>query len=270
MTNSLLTEIVTIDTELVSPHPDNPRIGDIEAIKRSLAANKQFQPILVQSATGYIVAGNHTYKAAVELGWTEIDAVMLDIDDTQAKAIMLAANKTADLGGYDERLLASLLADLIESDDDDLLEGTGYSSDEVDELLSAAADFDLPDDADGEGVGLAASVLDRIMPPSDDVPPTWDDLDDDSDGLIEGASGESSAPAPTTDTVGVEQVEFVIFRFGELRAKVPRPTYERFIKSMLKQHSGDLALAGVAAAISLGIDSESVEPAVANGAERWL
>jgi hypothetical protein len=70
--------------------------------------------------------------------------------------------------------------------------------------------------------------------------------------------------------VGETATEFVMFRFGELRAKVPRQTYERFIRGFLKEHRGDLALAGVAAAIKLGVDSENVEPAVAQGAERWL
>jgi len=264
MTDSLLDRITRVSVDLIEPFPGNPRIGDVAAIMESLVENQQFAPIVVQQSTGYIISGNHTYRAACELGWGEIDVVYLDVDNTQAKRILLAANKIADRGTYDERLLADLLSDILD-ESDALLEGTGYTSDEVDDLLAAAIDFEIPEEDSGEGVGLTAAVLDRIMPPDED----YDDIEDESDDLIEGASN-SSTPAPTTDTVGIEAVEFVIFRFGELRAKVPRPTYERFIKGWLKQHSGDLALAGIAAAIELGVDEDSVEPAVAQGAERWL
>jgi len=263
--NSLLNEITTVSIDLIEPHPENPRIGDIEAIKKSLKANKQFQPILVQESSGFIIAGNHTYKAAVELGWTEVDVAYIDVDDAKAKAIMLAANKTADLGSYDERLLAQLISD-ITFEEEALLEGTGYSSDEIDDLLAASM-VDIPLEEPGEGVDVAAAMLDRIMPTDDDE--DYDDIDDESDDLIDSIEG-ASTPAPITNTVGETAVEFVIFRFGELRAKVPRQTYERFIKGFLKEHRNDLALAGVAAAIKLGLDSENVEPAVAQGAERWL
>ncbi len=261
--DSLLNEITRVNVDLIEPHPDNPRIGDVEAIKKSLIANKQFQVILVQESTGFILAGNHTYLAAVELGWEEIDVSYLKVDDLHAKAIMLAANKTADLGTYDERLLASLLSDIID-DGDELLGGTGYTDDEVDALLNASIDYEVEVEGGGEDVGLAASILDRIMPPSDDDY----DIDDDSDDLIE--ESESSTPGTTTNTVGQVATEFVIFRFGELRAKVPKQTYERFVRGFLKEHHGDLALAGVSAAVKLGIESDNVEPAVVQGAERWL
>jgi ParB-like chromosome segregation protein Spo0J len=265
MTDSLLDKIVRVSVDLIEQFPGNPRVGDIEAIMESLAENQQFAPIVVQQSTGYIVSGNHTYRAACELGWDEIDVVYVDVDDTQAKRILLAANKIADRGTYDERLLADLLADILD-ESDALLEGTGYTADEVDDLLAASTAFELPDDEGSEDVGLAAAVLDRIMPGNDEE---YDDIEDGSDDLLEGTS-ESSTPAPVTDTIGNEPVEFVIFRFGELRAKVPRQTYERFVRGFLKEHSGDLSLAGVSAAVKLGIDSESVEPAVAQGAERWL
>jgi hypothetical protein len=257
MTESLLDKIVRVNVDLIEQYPGNPRVGDIEAIMESLAENQQFAPIVVQQSTGYIVSGNHTYRAACELGWDEIDVVYVDVDDIQAKRILLAANKIADRGTYDERLLADLLSDILD-ESDALLEGTGYTTDEVDDLLAASTAFELPADEGVEDVGLAASVLDKIMPGGDDI-------EDESDDLI-----ESSSPAPITDTIGSEPVEFVIFRFGELRAKVPRPSYERFVRGFLKEHSGDLALAGVSAAVKLGLDSEAVEPAVAQGAERWL
>ena len=253
MSNSLLTDLTRVSVDLIETHPENPRIGDVEAIARSLIKNKQFQPIVVQTSTGYIIAGNHTYMAALSLEWAEVDVAYLDVDDDEARAIMLAANKTAELGTYDEAALAKLIGKLADHEDY-LLEGTGYNEDEIDAILAASL-FEIPDEDPGEDLGFAASMLDKIMPgDEDDETSIVETVQEISDGV----------------TANDHPTEFVVFRFGELRAKVPRSTYESFIRSKLKEHRGDLSLAGVSTAISLGIDSESVEPAVAHGAERWL
>lgn len=122
------------------PHPRNARNGDTDVIGASLAANGQYRPI-VASRGGVILAGNHTYAAAVELGWTHLSAVHLDIDpdSDEAVRIMLADNRTADLGEYDPRDLLDLLLTL--SDD---LTGTGYSDEDLTDLslLLSAPDLD--------------------------------------------------------------------------------------------------------------------------------
>lgn len=43
-------EIVTADVEKLTPHPDNPRCGDVPAIMRSLERFGQVKPIIVQEA----------------------------------------------------------------------------------------------------------------------------------------------------------------------------------------------------------------------------
>jgi len=163
----------------------------------------------------------------------------------------LAANRISDLGTYDENLLASILAD-VRDDSEELLASTGYTSDEVDALLDASIDLNIPDFESEEDVDFAASILDRIMPPDSD---DEDDYDDDED-----------PPAPPPQ----QAQEFVIFRFGEFRAKVDRRSYDEFATRYLKAHKGDLAVAGVAAALELGIDSSGVTKAIATGTERWL
>lgn len=111
------------------PHPDNPRNGDTDLIMESLRVNGQYKPIVI-TADGTVLAGNHTYAAAMELGWDSIAVVALDVDPTspQAKRIMLADNRTADLGRYDDGQLLAVLREL------DSLPGTGYSADDVDAL----------------------------------------------------------------------------------------------------------------------------------------
>lgn len=52
----------------LKPHPRNPRQGDVGAIYQSIEANGFYGAIVAQRSTGYILAGNHRYKAAAEAG----------------------------------------------------------------------------------------------------------------------------------------------------------------------------------------------------------
>ena len=125
--------VVPIDS--VELHPRNPRRGDVAAVAASLARFRQVKPIVVQRSTGYVIAGNHVLRAALSLGWTEIAANVEDLDDAEATALMLTDNRTADLGGYDDTLLAAILAEQQAADN---LAATGYDDDDVAALLRAA------------------------------------------------------------------------------------------------------------------------------------
>lgn len=114
----------------------NPRVGNVDAIAQSLRRNGQYRPITVNrgSLTGRpaeVLAGNHTLKAARSLGWQTIAVTWVDVDDEAATRIVLADNRTADLGEYDTRELGTLLLDL-----DGDLEGTGYEPWDYDSILS--------------------------------------------------------------------------------------------------------------------------------------
>ena len=112
----------------LTAYPTNPRRGDIDAIALSLHAHGQYRPIVVQASTKFVLAGNHTLKAAKKLGWKKIKAVLVDVDEDTAKKIVLADNRLTDLAAYNEPLLKSLLQALPE------LEGTGFTPSEVDAL----------------------------------------------------------------------------------------------------------------------------------------
>lgn len=115
-------------------HPNNPRNGDVELIAESLNVNGQFKPI-VTTIDGTVLAGNHTYQAALSLGWDQITTVALDLDpdSAEAKRVMLADNRTSDVSAnkYDER---SLL-DLLNGFDEDWA-GTGYVEYDIADLES--------------------------------------------------------------------------------------------------------------------------------------
>jgi len=119
-------ESVSISTLIA--YPSNPRRGDIDAIASSLKSHGQYRPIVVQEGTNFVLAGNHTLKAAKKLGWKKIKITRIDVNESSARKIVLADNRLTDLAGYNEPLLKSLLSALPE------LDGTGFTASEVETL----------------------------------------------------------------------------------------------------------------------------------------
>jgi ParB-like chromosome segregation protein Spo0J len=120
--------IQSVSISSLTAYPTNPRRGDIDAIALSLTAHGQYRPIVVQASTKFVLAGNHTLKAAKKLGWKKIKVVLVDVDEDTAKKIVLADNRLTDLAAYNEPLLKSLLQALPE------LNGTGFTASEVETL----------------------------------------------------------------------------------------------------------------------------------------
>ncbi len=138
--------LVPIDS--IKPHPDNPRNGDQATITGSVRDNGLYRPAYVQRSTGHILAGNHTTAAVLALGGTQMPVIHLDVDDAEARKILLVDNRAADLGRYDEGLLLQLLRELDDADD---FTGSGYDATDMQELadsLAAAESESLGDDAD--------------------------------------------------------------------------------------------------------------------------
>ncbi len=121
-------QVASVAISSLEGYPSNPRRGDIEAIAHSLKSHGQYRPIVVQYGTNYILAGNHTFKAARKLGWKKIKVTYIDVDEDTARKIVLADNRLTDLASYNEPLLKNLLKALPE------LEGTGFSEAEVESL----------------------------------------------------------------------------------------------------------------------------------------
>jgi DNA modification methylase len=111
---------------------------------------------------GTVIAGNHTLQAARRLGWAEIAVVWVDDDEATAKAFALADNRTAELGGYDDQLLADLITEVREADAA-LLGATGWTDEAVADLMTSLEPVmvpqalrgdpdDCPDDAPAKSV----------------------------------------------------------------------------------------------------------------------
>lgn len=120
-----------VDVRKINPHPDNPNEGDIPAIAVSLDHYGQVRPILVQKSTGFIVAGNHTYKAARLLGWRYVAAVVTDMDEADALKYLLADNQIAKRATVKVEKVTDLLNDgrlLFDPDNPTVM---GWTTDEM-------------------------------------------------------------------------------------------------------------------------------------------
>ncbi len=127
-------EHTIVDIDSVQTHPKNVRQGDIGAISESLKAHGQYRPIVVDKRTNHILAGNHTWKAAKTLGWTQINAGFIETkNDDEAIRILLADNRTTDIAAYDDAELVDLLKGLAETDEG--LLGTAFDGDALDDLV---------------------------------------------------------------------------------------------------------------------------------------
>lgn len=122
-----------VPVDQVHQYPNNPKNGDVEEIMASIQRNGMYRPLIVQRSTGYILAGNHSYQACLGLNAKHVPVVHVDVNDTIARRIVLADNRTADLGQYDEADLLALLKDASTSDEMGLY-GTGYDTDYVEKL----------------------------------------------------------------------------------------------------------------------------------------
>ena len=112
----------------------NPRKGNVEAVKKSYKKFGQRKPI-VATKDGEVISGNHQLAAAKELGWNKIAVVFTNDDELTAKAFALADNRTADLGTYDDDLLADMLGSV--SSDLEMLEATSFTEDDLIKLINA-------------------------------------------------------------------------------------------------------------------------------------
>jgi len=125
----------------LTPHPRNVREGDVGAIAESLRAFGQYRPVVAQrqdDGPHVILAGTHTWRAAKSLGWAHIDAVIWPFDDDEALRVMLADNRTHDLGRNRDDDLATLLTELGVPG----MVGTGYDGDALDDLLRDLGRYD--------------------------------------------------------------------------------------------------------------------------------
>lgn len=150
-------------TEL-NPADYNPRKDlqpgdrDYEKLKRSLTEFGYVEPVIYNQTTGRVVGGHQRLKVLADLGHTEVDCVIVELDETREKALNVALNKIS--GDWDESKLALLIADLDASDFD--AELTGFDDAEIAQMIGSLDDDEVGDDGFDLTEALeAASFVER-------------------------------------------------------------------------------------------------------------
>jgi len=132
--------LTTVPLAELRPDPANPRTHDkrnLAAIAASLRDHGQVEPLLVQKATMMVIGGNGRAEAMRSLGWTAARVALLDVSDTEARKLSIALNRTGELAGWDEAVLARHLADLSALDTSFNVDDLGFSTAELDALVAA-------------------------------------------------------------------------------------------------------------------------------------
>lgn len=141
-------EIQKVSIDKLKPAKYNPRKNlkpgdpEYEKLKRSIEEYGCVELIVCNKRTGNVVSGHQRLKVLLELGCTEIDCIVIDLDEQNEKALNISMNKIG--GAWDEDKLASLIADLDAGAFDISL--TGFDAAEVDELFSKVHDKEIKED----------------------------------------------------------------------------------------------------------------------------
>ena len=130
----------------IRPAPWNPRVlddADFQGLQQSLVDDPTFfdcHPVLVRKATMEIYAGSQRWRAAQQLGWTEVPAIITDITERTAKE--RAAKHNAH-HGQNSSAYQAFLGDLASGGLDLATVGHG--------IKLESSDLDLGDDRDDDG-----------------------------------------------------------------------------------------------------------------------
>lgn len=205
------TEFELVAVDQISPHPKNPNKGDVESIRESIIHNGFRGVLTVHKDTGHILWGNHRYLAAVDVGLDKVPVEYVDCSEEEAYRIMIAGRQTERRSEWDMDNLTFMLAELRESD---MLDGTAFNADELNDLLSEAENMEVDFEI------AVAEEKPKVEPPK----PIDDLIDAAPDPL-----GEPKADAEEDDAIagaGAASVEDVIYEATMPSTKTLALTFE--------------------------------------------
>jgi ParB-like chromosome segregation protein Spo0J len=133
------TKRVTLAIDKVIPNPRNDRRhprSQIDLLKQSIERFGQPKPILARTANHMIIAGAGVHQAMAELGRTDIEVLLWDVDQATADQYLVADNRFSELSDSDPARRRELLEGL----DDDDFPALGFLPDEVAKLFDEAGD----------------------------------------------------------------------------------------------------------------------------------
>jgi len=139
-----------------------PDDAEYQKIKNSILEFGYVDPIIINE-DGTIIGGHQRCTVLKDLGYTEVDVVVVSLDKQREKALNIALNKIT--GEWDEVKLKDLLLDLDLGDFDISL--TGFEQDDLSELVDKLAiEPEAQDDDFNEDEALA-EVADPVTKKGD-------------------------------------------------------------------------------------------------------
>lgn len=145
---------LAVPVDSLHEDPVNARVGhDVARIAASLQAYGQRKPIVANRLQeGKIEAGNGTFRAAKELGWTHLAVVFVDDDPATAAAFGIADNRVGEFSRWDEEVLreiANTTGDLF----------TGFEPAELEDLVGVSTATATPAPDPGADLDRAEELL---------------------------------------------------------------------------------------------------------------
>lgn len=133
----------------LNPAKYNPRKAlkpgdpEFEKLKRSITEFGYVELIVVNVANNNTVISGHQRLAVLkDIGETEVECVVVELNDADEKALNVAMNKVS--GDWDTQKLADLMDSLKELDYD--LGKTGFDPPEIEQLFNAVHDKKVSED----------------------------------------------------------------------------------------------------------------------------
>jgi len=106
-------EIVKMAICELVPAPYNPRKdlkpgdAEYEKLKKSIEAFGYVDPLIWNQRSGYVVGGHQRLKILKDMGYSEVECVVVDLELDREKALNVALNKIS--GDWDLPLLKDLM-----------------------------------------------------------------------------------------------------------------------------------------------------------------
>lgn len=139
-----------------NPRKDlKPGDAEYEKLKRSIEQFGYVEPVIWNQTTGRVVGGHQRLKVLMDMGMTEVDCVVVEMDEDKEKALNIALNKIS--GDWDKDKLALLIADLQGADFDVSL--TGFEPAEIDDLFKDTLKDGVKDDDFDVGAELEKPTM---------------------------------------------------------------------------------------------------------------
>ena len=137
-------EVANLALDSVVPNPFQPRREfneeEIQELAASISANGLLQPVLVRSAPGpeqwELVAGERRFRAVTRLGWSEVPAIVRNVDDETMLVLALVENlQRRNLGALEEAEGYKVLVDKFQRTQEDIALAVGKSRAAVTNIL---------------------------------------------------------------------------------------------------------------------------------------